>query len=476
MSLRELKRAEVLAQVKAGALTLREASGLMGVGYRQAKRLWKRFRRRGASGLRHRSAGRRSNRRKPAAVRRRVLALVRREFGGDATHERFGPTLAAEHLLEEYGIQVHHETLRRWMLGAGAWSRTRAASPHRQRRVRKAHFGELVQMDGSFEAWLEDRAPTACLMNLTDDATGRGDGRFEPQETIWGAVRSLRRWIEQYGIPQALYTDWKKIYVRKPTVAEIAAGEGALTQFGRMCSTLGIRIIPASSPQAKGRVERSNGTHQDRLVKKLRRAGVGDYGAANAYLAATYWAAHNARFARPPAASEDFHTPVPKGLDLNQVFRLETTRTVSNDWVVQHHTRLLQIDRRQRAHPPARSSVLVCEDENGRLEIWYRDQRVRWSEIAGRAARAVSEQRADHRPTSRSRTKTPGVIVLRRRQDGHPWQQGWQGLASGLPWAAPKKPGCGNAGSVDAPTTRAHPALDVALARDAHIPTSPSSL
>ena len=224
-------------------------------------------------------------------------------------------------------------------------------------------------MDGSFEAWLEDRGSTACLMALVDDATGRGEGRFEPQETMWGAVRSLRGWIEQYGIPQALYTDWKNVYVRKPTVGEIAAGEGALTQFGRMCAKLGIRIIPASSPQAKGRVERSNGTHQDRLIKKLRRAAISDYGAANAYLTATYWPSHNTRFARQPAAPEDFHTPVPAGLDLDQVFRLETTRTVSNDWVVQHHTRLLQIDRRQRTHPPARSSVVVCEYEDGHLDV-----------------------------------------------------------------------------------------------------------
>jgi hypothetical protein len=246
MSVRELKRAEVLGRVKAGDLTLRGASVVMGLSYRQAKRLWKRFRRKGAVGLRHRSVGRRSPRRKPAAFRRTVLALVRREFGGDATHERFGPTLTAEHLHDEYHLDVHHETLRRWMLQAGLWSRTRQAPAHRQRRERMAHVGELVQMDGSFEAWLEDRGPTACLMHLVDDATSRCDGRFEPQETIWGAVRSLRRWITQYGIPVALYTDWKNVYVRKPTDAELGSGDAPLTQFGRMCATLGLRIIAAS--------------------------------------------------------------------------------------------------------------------------------------------------------------------------------------------------------------------------------------
>jgi hypothetical protein len=480
MSIRELKRAEVLAQVKAGALTLRQASGLMGVSYRQAKRLWPRFRRRGAVGLRHRSAGRRSNRRTRAALRRRVLRLVKREFGGDATHERFGPTLAAEHLLEEYQLRVHHETLRRWMLAAGLWSRARAASPHRKRRERKAHFGELVQLDGSFEAWLEDRAPTACLMHLVDDATGRCDGRFEPQETIWGAVRSLRRWIEQYGIPQALYTDWKNVYVRKPTTAEIAAGEVALTQFGRMCARLDIRIIPANSPQAKGRVERGNGTHQDRLIKKLRRAGLADYEHANAFLAARYWSAHNDRFARPPASPEDFHTPVPKGVDLAQVFRLETTRTVSNDWVVQHDTRLLQLDRRQRVHPPARSTVLVCEYEDGHLEVWYRGERMRWTEITGQQPRPRVPSATASAPHAPRVIRNPA----RRQPTGHPWKRSWKLLPNQKPWVAPKEPRYGNAGGVDEPKALAHPSLEIVrtaplagapppMPHDSHIPTAP---
>jgi transposase len=424
MSITELKRAAVLGRVKAGDLALRGASELMGLSYRQAKRLWKRFRRKGAVGLRHRSVGRRSHRRKPAALRRKVLALVRREFGGDATHERFGPTLAAEHLDEEYGLAVHHETLRRWMLQAGLWSRARQAPAHRQRRERMAHFGELVQLDGSFEAWLEDRGPTARLMHLVDDATSRCDGRFEDQETIWGAVRSLRRWIEQYGMPLALYTDWKNVYVRKPTDAELASGEAPLTQFGRMCATLGLRIIAASSPQAKGRVERGNGTHQDRLIKKLRRAGVADYDAANAYLAATYWAGHNARFAQAPAAPEDFHTPVPGGVDLDQVFRLETTLTVGHDWVVRHANRLLQIARRGRQYPPARSTVLVCEYEDGHLEVWYRGQRVPWTEITGRAqpARPPTAPRAARPAPPRRSVPTPQ----------HPWRRGFQDLPDRL--------------------------------------------
>jgi hypothetical protein len=390
-----------------------------------------------------------------------VLALVKREFGGDETHERFGPTLIAEHLLEEYGLRVDAETVRRWMLAAGLWSRVRDAPKHRRRRERKAHGGELVQLDGSFEAWLEDRGPRACLMHMVDDATGRCALRFEPQETIWGAVRSLRGWLATYGIPQALYTDWNNVYVRKPTEAELVSGEPPLTQFGRMCATLGIRILAASSPQAKGRVERGNGTHQDRLIKKLRRRRIADYEAANQFLAREYTPGHNARFARAAASPEDFHTPVPAGVDLDQVFRLETSRTVNKDWVVRHDNRLLQLERRGRVYPPARSTVLVCEYEDGHLDVWYRDQRIRWTEIAGLHPTVSSRQPNEHPTAGSRRTKTPGVIVLRRRQAGHPWQQGWKGMRDGLPWAALKTPRCGNAGGADEPRTLAHTSLEI---------------
>src|SRR5256885_5997583 len=223
MSMRELKRAGVLARVSAETLRLRSAAALMAVSYRQAKRLYARYRKKGAAGLRHGSAGRASNRTTAAPIRKRVLALVRAKYGG-AIDERFGPTLAAEHLASEDGITVDHETLRRWMLAAGLWSCARKRSPHRRRRARMVHFGELVQLDGSVHPWFEARGPSSCLLTLVDDATGRSLGRFGAQETIWAAVAVLRRWIEAYGIPRALYTDWKNVYVRGPSQAERVTG------------------------------------------------------------------------------------------------------------------------------------------------------------------------------------------------------------------------------------------------------------
>lgn len=417
MSMRELTRAGVLARVVAKTLTLRGAAELMEVSYRQAKRLCQRYREHGAAGLRHRAAGRASNRRSDTKTRARALAVIREKYSG-GIGERFGPTLAAEHLATEDGITVDHETLRRWMLAAGLWSRVRKRSPHRRRRERKAHFGELVQLDGSFHPWFERRGPDSCLLTLVDDATGRSLGRFGAQETIWAAVGILRAWIDRYGIPRALYTDWKNVYVRRPNQEERATGAEPLTQFGRMCAALGIKIIPASSPQAKGRIERNHGTHQDRLVKKLRRKAIADVERANTFLEAEYWPDHNRRFAQAPAAADDYHLAVPRRVRLAMVFRLEEKRTVSNDWVVRYDNRLLQLER-QSGRPPARSTVLVYEAMDGTIEIRYRDRVMHWTELTA-SARAVA-------PVPAPAAITPARAARRNRPNvspDHPWYHG----------------------------------------------------
>ncbi len=158
-----------------------------------------------------------------------------------------------------------------------------------------------MQMDGSFHAWLEGRGPGGCLMDLVDDATNTTLARLGQEETIWAAAGALRAWIERYGVPQALYVDWKNLYKRGATAQERLQGEEPITQFGRMCAKLGIELIAASSPQAKGRVERTHGTHQDRLVKKLRRRKIAYHAEANEYLQGEYLEEHNRRFARAAA-------------------------------------------------------------------------------------------------------------------------------------------------------------------------------
>jgi transposase len=337
MNDKELRRGEVLNRVNRGDLKLTEAAELLELSYRQAKRLKKRYGERGSKTLVHGNVGRASNRANDKR-REQVLELVRKNYWGEP-HERFGPTLAAEHLATEHGLEVPRETLRRWMLAAGLWSRRRKRKPHRSRRQRKAHFGELIQVDGSHHDWLEGRAPKGCMMNFVDDASGVALCRFSSEETTWAAADLLAAWVRQYGVPKALYCDWKNVYLRQPTSREAIEGIEPETQFGRMCAKLGIAIIGASSPQAKGRVERHHGTHQDRLIKKMRLQGIADYEAANRYLDEQYLPEHNAKFGCEPPAGADFHRRLSKRLDLKWVLCLEAERVVSGDRVVRFENR-----------------------------------------------------------------------------------------------------------------------------------------
>src|SRR6266851_4512200 len=287
------------------------------------------------------------------------------------------------------------------MKQAGLWQRQRRRKPYRQRREAKAHFGELVQLDGSFHEWLEERGPRGCLMHMVDDATTKALGWFSEEETIWAAAGVLRRWIERYGVPQALYTDWKNVYVRPPNAQERMRGEPAVTQFGRMCAKLGIGIIAASSPQAKGRVERAHGTHQDRLVKKLRLAGIANYDQANAYLEEHYLAEHNRRYAHAAVASADYHRRRPPARQLDEVFWLELERQ-SQHWA------------------PGKSRVLVRENEAGEVAIHYRGQRLGFREL--KASTALSEGRGA------APSPAPPSRILRRSlppASNHPWRKGF---------------------------------------------------
>jgi hypothetical protein len=393
-----------LARVKAKDVRLKDAAVLMRVSYRQAKRLWARYQTGGAARLKHGNAGRASNRACPPKQRNKILRKVREKYGG------FGPTLAAEHLSSEDQLAVHRETLRRWMLAEGLWKKARKRKQHRKRRDRRAHFGELVQLDGSFHDWYQERAGKACLMNMVDDATSTVEAQLGDEETIWAAARVLRQWIEKYGVPLALYTDWKNVYVREPTEKEQLHGKVPVTQFGRMCQKLDIRIIAANSPQAKGRVERGNGTHQDRLIKKMGRKKIRTHEAANRFLQDEYLADHNQRFARAPGSPQDYHRKAPGARELEQVFCLETERSISNDWVVRYENRYFQLERTS-DYPPRQAKVTVCEWEDERIEIRYKAKARAHREIAAPGPKPAALKR---RPPRRAQWKPSA---------DHPWRE-----------------------------------------------------
>jgi hypothetical protein len=387
----------------------RKSGVLDRVSYRQTKRLYRRFLKLGADGLVHGHVGKRSNHAKAARFRRRVLALVRKHYSGDPG-ERFGPTLASEHLAEDQGVVVDAETLRRWMLDEGLWSRERKRKPYRQRRLRRAHFGELVQMDGSFEDWLETRGPRGCLIHMVDDATSTSLATFTSEETTWGVADTLRAWVEKYGIPRALYVDWKTVYLVQPSERQKREGVVPMSQFGGMCAKLGIELIGANSAQAKGRVERGHGTHQDRLIKKMRLKKIATYAKANAYLRESYLEGHNARYAVAPREKADFHLAPGKKLDLNQVFCLEEERKVSNDWVVQYGKRWLQIEEGQKALVGAGSTVAVREHRDGALSLLCAGIVLRWHELT-------------QRPKAKEPVAKRRIVTRLKPAPKHPWRK-----------------------------------------------------
>ncbi|HVT40681.1 MAG TPA: hypothetical protein VHE78_16700 [Gemmatimonadaceae bacterium] len=261
MSDREFTRAAVLRRVIAEEITIQDATVVLGVSNRHARRLTADV---------ARGAGRPWSTGVPAGApialplpyRAQVLELVRVHYGGPAPRgpgQRFGPTLTAEHLWTDHGILVPVSTLARWMRAAQVWARVRRARPSHQRRARKAHVMERVQLDGSFHDWFEGRGARACVMTMVDDATGRTLLHFGAEEILWAAGGVLQAWIAAHGVPRALYTNRKNVYLRAPTTNELARGDAPLTHFGRICAKLGITLIGATSPQAKDRVERGHG-------------------------------------------------------------------------------------------------------------------------------------------------------------------------------------------------------------------------
>jgi transposase len=377
MSKKERRRIRVLERVKMGMMTLKEAAPLMDVSYRQAIRIKKRYTQQGSPGLIHRSRGQESNRKANQAVKEAILKRYEERYAG------FGPTFATEKL-EAEGYQIHHETLRRWLLENGLWQRQRKRNQYRQRREPKQRFGEMVQLDGSHHRWFEERGGTCCLMNMVDDATKTTYAILTEQETTEAAMRLLWGWIERYGIPMSLYCDRKNVYItdREPTLEEQLEGQEPLTAFGKACEKLGIEIITAYSPQAKGRVERSHGVFQDRFVKQLRLLDISSIAAANEVLAGGFLEDLNRRFTVAPIEAQDAHVKINRRVDLRTLFCFEDTRAVSNDWVVRYANLYFQLKRQKGVEIRANMKVTVAEWLDRSIHILFKNKELLYEELS----------------------------------------------------------------------------------------------
>jgi transposase len=379
LSQKELQRVTAISQCVQGNLTCARAAELLDLSPRHIKRLKSRYRQGSAAALAHVSRGRPSHRRLPERTRNRILALARTRYTGFNDHH------LQEKLVETEGFSLSRETLRRLLRAHGIGSpRQRRPPAHRQRRLRAACEGELVQLDGSPHDWLQGRGPWLTALGMQDDASGKIlAAQFFPSETSQGYFRLLQSLLRRYGVPLAFYGDRSGVFTRNDqhwSIDEQLAGQRQPTQFGRALEQLGVTFIAAQSPQAKGRIERLWGVLQDRLTSELRLAHAGDLPAANAVLQ-KFVADYNRRFARTPSDRVKAWRPAPDNLDRICCFTHQ--RIVSNDNVVQWGGQRLQIHPQPRRFSFAGAKVQIHQALNGRVSLYYRDIRLEHSNLAG---------------------------------------------------------------------------------------------
>ena len=374
MSQRELKRLHVIKKVLDEVLSQVEASEILLLSSRQIRRMVRRVREEGDKGIRHGLRGKKSANRLPKKVKDKVIKLYRGKYEG------FGPTLASEKLLDLEGINISKETLRNWLIESGDWKKVRKSRTHRQWRERKHYFGEMVQMDGSHHDWLEGRGSELVLMAYIDDATNRIFARFYDYEGTTPAMESFKHYIKGYGIPMSIYLDRHSTYksTGKPTIEDELSNKMPKSQFERALEELGVRVIHAYSPQAKGRIERLFKTLQDRLVKEMRLLGIKTKEEANEFLK-HYLQGHNERFSINPAKEGDLHRAIPKDVDMDNILCIKTKRTLRNDFTISHDGNLYQIT--ERVHG---KEVMVEERIDGSMHITYDNRRLKFKKISSR--------------------------------------------------------------------------------------------
>ena len=405
MNAQERERSAVIRRVAVGELRQSRCGELLGLSVRQVKRLVAVYRRCGDRGLVSSRRGRPSNHQLPAGQERAIMAALRERYAD------FGATLAAEKLKEHEGIKVSVETVRQIQVRLGLWRPKR----RREKRVfqireRRPRFGELIQIDGSHHAWLEDRGPKCALIVFIDDATGRLTGlSFSPAETTRAYLDLLGRHVLAHGVPLAFYSDRHGIF--RINAKELDKGDG-LTVFGRVIGRLGIEQICATTPQAKGRVERANQTLQDRLVKELRLAGICDMAAAQAFLP-VFMARYNAKFAVEPRNATDAHKPWTSGVEgLDAALAEHIERQLSKALTFQAGGAVHCIKTRHAGIAFRGAKVTVRRYLDGRMDVVFKDRLLQFTTVRRLPGAALIEDEK----TLDSRVD---ALVARREEEHH---------------------------------------------------------
>ena len=366
MSDKEIKRLEIMTQLSKKQMTQNEAARQLGLSSRQVKRLWRAYSSQGAAGLIHKSRGKPSHNQLNEEVKQQAVDLLLEQY------KDFGPTLAAEKLWEVHGIRISDEKVRRIMMAEGLWKKRRKRKLQVfQMRERRAMFGELVQIDGSDYDWFEGRSPRCTLLVFVDDATGKlVELLFVQDESFNAYCEAAQQYFERYGKPRAFYSDKHGIFHQNNPNA--IRGDG-MTDFGCAMQELGIQIICANTPQAKGRVERANKTLQDRLTKELRLRGISTPEAANAWLP-EYMQDYNQRFATTPRSHLDAHAPLDENVPLSRILCRKSERILSKNLTIKYDKTIYQIKVNRPAYAMKNAKVTVLESPKGEITILYKNQ------------------------------------------------------------------------------------------------------
>ena len=411
MSDKEIKRLQSMTQLEQSQLTQTMAATQLGISVRQVKRLWRAYQEQGAGGLVNRSRGKPSHNQLSEAVKQQALDLILERY------RDFGPTLATEKLVEMHGIQISDESVRQMMMAEGVWKHKRKRKLNVfQMRERRACFGELVQIDGSDYDWFEGRGPRSTLLVFVDDATGNlVELRFVSHESFFGYCEATRDYFERYGKPGAFYSDKHGIFHLNNL--KLTPGDG-LTDFGRAMQELGVQIICANTPQAKGRVERANQTLQDRLTKELRLRGISTPEEANRWLP-EFMQDYNRRFATAPRSKLDFHTPLAPADNLDLILCRKATRTLSKNLTLQYHKTIFQIHVQHPAYAMRNARVTVFENAKGEITILYKNKPLTFEVYyqQEKQAEVVPSKSIDHELGQATKVHKPAP--------DHPWRKGF---------------------------------------------------
>lgn len=407
MSKKERDRKVILEQLAAKNISKKDARKRLQISARQLRRLIVKFKQDGDSALVHKSRGKRSTYAYSEEIKSQALQIYREKYLD------FGPTFASEKLSEDDSLTINHETLRLWLKADGLWQPRRERKTYRKQRARRARYGELLQLDGSIHAWFDGIDEKQCLMNMVDDATGKTLALMDTGETTRAAFALLRWWIQEAGIPLAIYVDLKSLYVAPKSLRCDEDGEYVepdwLTHFSRACKKLGIEIIKAYSPQAKGRVERNHAVYQDRFVKELKLRNITDIEKANELLSHSFVNRLNEKFAKPAQNSSDAHVPLQPDNDLNQILCWEYTREINNDWTVRFESQYFQIEKSAVVRP--KQTITVRKHMDDSISLWYKNARLAFKPIEKQPA--VPKEKKGNDPlvcssnASKNRHKTP---------------------------------------------------------------------